>query len=210
MHLMGNIPLKQGWLAHLDIWHLNISHFSQSGEVIKAWTGEAHPENILYEENSWQIYGAEAVMVHSPTATAIAKSNLVNYSVDIGGIETGCTHDSRLHSKGLDNKWTGMPFTNSCSVNETSVFNTQKLDYNLVYVLSFRELDHQTDQYTEQDPQSKTSTHKGQPTTIFESEEQALQLSEIEHLDAKLAQEVGIEGVPDSEEALVEATYSMP
>ena len=83
---------------------------------------------------------AEAVMVHSPTATVIAKSNLVDYSVDIGGLETGCTHDSRLHSKGLDNRWTGMPFTNSCSVNETSAFNTQKLDYNLVYILSFREL----------------------------------------------------------------------
>ena len=80
---------------------------------------------------------AEAVMVHSPTTTVIAKSNLVDYSVDIGGLETGCTHDSRLHSKGLDNRWTGMPFTNSCSVNETSAFNTQKLDYNLVYVLSF-------------------------------------------------------------------------
>ncbi|CAL5199526.1 unnamed protein product [Lathyrus oleraceus] len=50
--------------------------------------------------------------------------------------------------------------------------------------------------------------HKGQPATIFESEDQALQLSEIEYLDAKLAQEVGVEGVPDSEEALVEAFKS--
>ncbi|KAI5444180.1 hypothetical protein KIW84_012703 [Lathyrus oleraceus] len=124
-----------------DIWHLSISHFSRSGEVIKAWTVEAYPENILNEENSWQIYGAEAVMVHTPTATAIAKSNLVNYFVDIGGIETSCAHDSR----GLDNRWTGITFANSCSVNETSAFNTQKLDHNLVYVLSFRELDHQTD-----------------------------------------------------------------
>ncbi|CAK8564381.1 unnamed protein product [Lathyrus sativus] len=47
--------------------------------------------------------------------------------------------------------------------------------------------------------------HKGQPAAIFESVEQTLQLSEIEHLDAKLAQEVGVEGIPDSEEALGEA-----
>ncbi|CAL5199125.1 unnamed protein product [Lathyrus oleraceus] len=110
-----------------------------------AWTGETHPENILYKENGCQISDAEAVMVHSPTATVTAKSNLVSYSADIGGIETGYTHDSRLHSKGLDTRWTGMPFANSCSVNKTSAFNTQKLvEYNFVYILSFRELDHQT------------------------------------------------------------------
>ncbi|KAI5412848.1 hypothetical protein KIW84_057468 [Lathyrus oleraceus] len=136
----GKYSIETRLAGTFDIWHLSISHFSRSGEVIKAWTVEAYPENILNEENSWQIYGAEAVMVHTPTATAIAKSNLVNYFVDIGGIETGCAHDSR----GLDNRWTGIPFANSCSVNETSAFNTQKLDHNLVYVLSFRELDHQT------------------------------------------------------------------
>ena len=110
-----------------------------------AWTGETHPENILYKENGCQISDAEAVMVHSPTATVTAKSNLVNYSADIGGIETGYTHDSRLHSKGLDIRWTGMPFANSCPVHKTSAFNTQKLvEYNFVYILSIRELDHLT------------------------------------------------------------------
>ncbi|KAL5059210.1 hypothetical protein RYX36_030814 [Vicia faba] len=34
--------------------------------------------------------------------------------------------------------------------------------------------------------------HNGHPATIFESKEQALQLSEIEYLDAKLAQEVDV------------------
>ncbi|CAI8611478.1 unnamed protein product [Vicia faba] len=53
-------------------------------------------------------------------------------------------------------------------------------------------------------PESE-EVHNGQPATIFESEEQALQLSEIEHLDAKLAQEVDVEDVSNSEEALEEA-----
>ncbi|KAL5066297.1 hypothetical protein RYX36_028034 [Vicia faba] len=53
-------------------------------------------------------------------------------------------------------------------------------------------------------PESE-EVHNGQPATIFESEEQALQLSEIEHLDAKLAQEVDVEDVSNSEEVLEEA-----
>lgn len=110
-----------------------------------AWTGETHPDNVLYKENGCQVSDVEAVMVQSPTATVTAKSNLDNYTADIGGIETGYPHDSRLHSKGLDIRWAGMPFANSCSVNKTSAFNTQKLvDYNFVHILSFRELDRQT------------------------------------------------------------------
>ncbi|KAL5068889.1 hypothetical protein RYX36_019776 [Vicia faba] len=38
--------------------------------------------------------------------------------------------------------------------------------------------------------------HNGRPATIFELEERALQLSEIEHLNAKLAQEVDVEDPP--------------
>ncbi|GAU16793.1 hypothetical protein TSUD_200360 [Trifolium subterraneum] len=121
----------------------NLANLSDTLDA--AWTGETHPTNILYKENGYRDPDVEAVTVHSPTATVIAKSNPDNYTADIGGIETGDTHDSKLHSKGLDTRWTGMPFANSCSVNKTSAFNTQKLvDYNFVHILSFRELDRQT------------------------------------------------------------------
>lgn len=110
-----------------------------------AWTGETHTTNILYKENGVRAPDAAAMTVHSPTAVVTAKSNLDNYTADTGGVETGYTHDSKSHSKGLDNRWTGMPFANLCSFNKTSAFNMQKLvDYNFVHVLSFRELDRQT------------------------------------------------------------------
>ncbi|CAJ2650041.1 unnamed protein product [Trifolium pratense] len=121
----------------------NLANLSDTLDA--AWTGETHPTNILYKENGCRDPDVEAVAVHSPTAIVIAKSNPDNYTADIGGIETGDIHDSKLHSKGLDTRWTGMPFANTCSVNKTSAFNTQKLvDYNFVHMLSFRELDRQT------------------------------------------------------------------
>lgn len=111
-----------------------------------AWTGGSHPTNLSYKENGCQPPGAAAVIVHSPTANiGTAKSNSDNYTADTGGIETGCTRDSKLLSKGLDARWTGMPFANLCSFNKTSTFNTQKLvEYNFVHILSFRELERET------------------------------------------------------------------
>lgn len=121
----------------------NVANLSDTLDA--AWTGENQPENTLYEENGCPAPDVAAVTVHSPTVMATAKSNLDNYTASIGGTETGYTHDSKLHSKGLDSRWSGMPFANSCSFNKTSAFNTQKLvDYNFVHILSFRELDRQT------------------------------------------------------------------
>lgn len=121
----------------------NVANLSDTLDA--AWTGENHPENILYEENGCPAPDVAAVTVNSPTVIATAKSNLDDYTAGIGGTETGNTHDSKLHSKGLDTRWSGMPFANSCSFDKTSAFNTQKLvDYNFVHILSFRELDRQT------------------------------------------------------------------
>jgi 1-phosphatidylinositol-3-phosphate 5-kinase len=121
----------------------NVANLSDTLDA--AWTGETHSTNILYKENGCRDPDVEAVTAHSPTAILIAKSNPDNNTADIGGIEAGDTHDSKLHSKGLDTRWTGMLFANSWSVNKSSAFNAQKLvDYNFVHILSFRELDRQT------------------------------------------------------------------
>ncbi|WJX90876.1 1-phosphatidylinositol-3-phosphate 5-kinase [Trifolium repens] len=120
----------------------NVANLSDTLDA--AWTGETHSTNILYKENGCRDPDVEALTAHSPTAILIAKSNPDNNTADIGGIEAGDTHDSKLHSKGLDTRWTGMPFANSWSVNKSSAFNAQKLvDYNFVHILSFRELDRQ-------------------------------------------------------------------
>lgn len=106
-----------------------------------AWTGETHPTKSPLKENG----------CIPPDAAAVAnidksKSNSDHYTADIGGIEAGCTNDSKLLFKGLDTKWKGMPFANLFgSFNKTSSFNTQKLvEYNPVHILSFRELERQT------------------------------------------------------------------
>lgn len=111
-----------------------------------AWTGENHPTNILYKENGFRPSDGAAAIVHSPMANIdTEKTNSDNYTADIGGIDTGCTRDSKLLSKGLDTRWAGMPFANLCSLNKTSAFNTQKLvEYNFVHIVSFREFDRQT------------------------------------------------------------------
>ncbi|XP_027333448.1 1-phosphatidylinositol-3-phosphate 5-kinase FAB1A isoform X2 [Abrus precatorius] len=112
-----------------------------------AWTGENHPINSSLKENGCLPHDASAVAVHSPVANIVtSKSNSDNYTVHIGGMEAGCTNDSKVFSKGLDTKWKGMPFANFFgSFNKTSSFNTQKLiEYNPVHILSFRELEHQT------------------------------------------------------------------
>lgn len=110
-----------------------------------AWTGESHPLNLSHKENGCLPPDA-VVTVHSTATNLVAaKSNADNYTANIGGVETGWTNDSKLLSKGLDTKWTGMPFASFfSSFNKTPALNPQKLvEYNPAHILSFRELERQ-------------------------------------------------------------------
>ncbi|KAF7836844.1 1-phosphatidylinositol-3-phosphate 5-kinase FAB1B [Senna tora] len=110
-----------------------------------AWTGESHPTNSTPKENNYLHPDSSSTDPASTGNLVTAKSDFENYT-NMGGGETVRTHDTKFLPKGLDTKWSGMPFPNLFnSFNKPSSLNTQKLvEYNPVYILSFRELERQT------------------------------------------------------------------
>ncbi|XP_054821488.1 1-phosphatidylinositol-3-phosphate 5-kinase FAB1B-like isoform X2 [Prosopis cineraria] len=110
-----------------------------------AWTGESHPTNLTPKENICVSPDASPTDPPPMGDLVEAKSDFENYTGSRGVDEMGSKHDSKLLLKGLDTRWSGMPFPNLySSFNKTSSLNTQKLgEYNPVYILSFRELERQ-------------------------------------------------------------------
>ncbi|XP_028786923.1 1-phosphatidylinositol-3-phosphate 5-kinase FAB1B isoform X2 [Neltuma alba] len=111
-----------------------------------AWTGESHPTNLTPKENNYVSPDSSATDRPSMGDLVAAKSDFGSYTGNMGGDETGSKHDSKLTLKGLDTRWSGMPFPNLfSSLKKTSSLNTQKLgEYNPVYISSFRELERHT------------------------------------------------------------------
>lgn len=111
-----------------------------------AWTGESHPTNLTHKENNYFPPDSSSTDPASTGNLVTSKSEIEDHTANMGSGETGSTHESKLLSKGLDTRWSGIPFPNLfSSFNKNSSLNTQKLvEYNPVYILSFRELERQT------------------------------------------------------------------
>ncbi|KAJ7980516.1 1-phosphatidylinositol-3-phosphate 5-kinase [Quillaja saponaria] len=107
-----------------------------------AWTGKSHPTSVTLKENGHMLSDS-TVAVPSVAGLVTAKSDLGTCKVDQGGVEVAGTQGSTFPPKALDTRWTGVPFSNFySSFNKVFSLNAQKIvDYNPVYISSFRELE---------------------------------------------------------------------